>query len=138
MEHLRYLESQFLDDEFADIQFIIERDLKTEKIPAHKVILSAGSLMLKEQFVKCRDMKKIAVENATPEAFKEFLFTFYSKFPEKNFTIVNTPEVLNLARTFQVAHCFKSTERFLLNSLTTEQVSGNFTIYYFSSFNFLN
>lgn len=129
MEHLRYLESQFLNDEFgSDIQFIIERDLKTDKIPAHKVILAAGSLILAKRFAEYRDMKKIEIENATPAAFKEFLFTFYSKFPEKNFTIVNAPEVLNLARTFQAVHCFKSSERFLLKNLSTEQMFFGFSI----------
>lgn len=128
MEHLRYLEGQFLSKDFADIYFIINADEETVKIPSHKVILASGSLPLGTRFNKNPELNKIEIVNATPSAFEEFLFTFYSPYPEKNFTIANAHTVLALGRTFEVVHCIKACERFLLKSLPLEQLCFGFLL----------
>ncbi|XP_031625574.1 BTB/POZ domain-containing protein 3-like [Contarinia nasturtii] len=122
MEHLRYLESQFLNENLADIDFIIETDVGTVKIPSHKVILSSGSWQFSKRFTDCVDLKKIEIFNSTKSSFEEFLFTFYSSSPEKNFTIENAAKVLTLAKTFEVGHCIKASERFLIKNLPLNQI----------------
>lgn len=125
---LRYMESQFLNENFADIYFVINTDEQTVKIPSHKVILAAGSLSLEKRFIQNTDLNKIEIVNSTPAAFDEFLFTFYSSDPEKNFTIANVPTVLTLGKTFEVVHCIKSVERYLLKKLTVEQLCFGYSL----------
>lgn len=122
MEQLRYLEEKFLNNDFADIQFVINADEQTVTIPSHKVILASGSLPLGKRFNKNPELNKIEIVNATSAAFEEFLFTFYSAYPEKNFTIANAHTVLALGRTFEVVHCIKACERFLVKCLPLEQL----------------
>lgn len=122
MEHLRYLESQFLNEKYADINFFIETEMGTVKIPSHKVILSAGSYQFSKRFTDSVELKKIEIFNVTQSSFEEFLFAFYSSCPEKNFTIANAAKVLTLAKTFEVVHCIKACERFLIKSLSLSQI----------------
>lgn len=126
MEHLRYLESQFLNEDFADINFIVG-DGQTVK-PAHKVVLAAGSLVLGKRLTKNDGLNKIEITNTSSAAFEEFLFTFYSSYPEKNFTLANAAEVLMLSTQFEVVHCIKAIERFLLKNLSVNQLCFGFTL----------
>lgn len=128
MAYLRFLESQYLNDDFADVHFIIDADVKTVKIPAHKVILAAGSSALAKQFMESIDLKKIEITNTTVAEFKEFLFAFYSPYPEKYFTVVNATKVLTLAKTFNVDHCITATERFLLKNLSANEMCFGYSM----------
>lgn len=129
MEHLRYLEYQFLDENFADVHFIIKiDDAQTVKIPSHKVILAAGSLTFRNRFISNNDLNKIEIVNSTPAAFTEFLFTFYSSYPEKNFTVANIPAVLTLAKTFEVVHSIEAAERFLMKNLQPAQLCFGYSL----------
>lgn len=128
MDHLRLLEYQFLDESFADVHFIIDTDVTTVKIPSHRVILAAGSLPLSKRFSGNINLKKIEIVNTTRTAFEEFLFTFYSAYPEKNFTIANAHKVLTLAKTFEVIHCIRACERFLLKNLPSHQMCFGYSV----------
>lgn len=117
MEHCKYLENQYLNDKTADVYFIVENN---ERIPAHKAILAANSSLLEKHFNECIDVKTVEIPNASPSAFKEFLFAFYSKYPDKKFTIENASMLLQLAKMFDVAFCIHMYEQYLLKTVTTE------------------
>lgn len=125
MEHCKYLEDQYLNEKTADIYFVTEN---SERIPAHKAILAANSLMLEEHFNKNIGVKTIEIPSASPSAFKEFLFTFYSKYPEKKFTVENAFTLLKLAKTFDMAFCIHTYEQFLMKNLTSETLCSGFNI----------
>lgn len=123
MEQQIYLESQFLNQNFADIYFIIqENDEQSHKIPAHKVILAASSPFFRKYFQENIELKKIEVANSTMEAFKEFLFTFYSENAGKFYTIANASKVLTLAKQFGTIRCIKLHEKFLVKNLSINQI----------------
>lgn len=118
MEHFNYLENQFLNEHTADVYFIIHQF----KIPAHKVILAASSSLLEKRFNENIDLKQIEINSVSPPAFKEFLFAFYSKYPEKSFTAANSYSILSLAKAFGAHFCLNAQEKFLIKNLSTEQL----------------
>lgn len=124
MEHCKYLEQQFLNEKTADIFFIINAG----KIPAHKVILAASSLKFEKQFNEIVDLKKIEINNVTSTAFREFLYAFYAKHPEKTYTIENIVSVLRLAREFDVSFCTSTCERFLVQNLSGNQLCFGYCV----------
>lgn len=129
MEYQIYLESQFLNPNFADIYFVIqENDEQRHKIPAHKVILAASSPFFQKYFQENVDLKKIELANSTMEAFKEFLFTFYSENTEKYFTIANASKVLTLAKQFGTIRCIKLHEKFLVKNLSINQICFGYAL----------
>lgn len=128
MEHQLYLEGQFLNENFADVYFIINHNERIGKIPAHKVILAAGSPFLQKYFSNNIDLKKIELANTSEAALKEFLFTFYSENADKYFTIANAPSVLTLAKQFGAARCIKSAEKFLMKNLPIGQMCFGYAL----------
>lgn len=129
MEHQLFLESQFLNPNFADIHFIVaDANEQTVKIPAHKVILAASSPFLQKYFSDNADLQKVELANTSVAALKEFLFTFYSVNTEKYFTIENAPIVLTLAKQFGAIRCIKSFEKFLMKNLSIGQICFGYAL----------
>lgn len=122
MEHLKYLEQQFLNEQTADVIFHINTGKGTAKIPAHKVLLAASSKVFEKRFNETTNLKQIEINNVTPDAFREFLYAFYAKHPEKNYTIPNMVSVLQLARAFAVDHCTSTCEKFLVVRLADNEL----------------
>lgn len=125
MDHCKYLEQQFLNEKTSDIIFIVNDG---RKIPAHKVLLAASSLKFEKQFNETVNLKKIEINNVSSAAFREFLYAFYSKHPEKNYTIENIVLVLDLARAFDVGFCTDTCEKFLIQNLTGNQLCSGYCI----------
>lgn len=119
MENCKYLEKQYLNENTADVYFITENN---ERVPAHKVILSANSLILEEHFNKSADVHIINISNASTDAFKEFLYAFYTKYPEKVFSVENAVTILTLAQTFEFRFCIYKYEQFLMKNLTIDTI----------------
>lgn len=119
MEHCKYLESQYLNERTADVYFITENN---EWVPAHKSILAANSLLLENQFNESIGLRTIEVPDVSSSAFAEFLFSFYSKYPEKRFTVENGRSVLKLAKAFDMVFCTRAFEQFLMKNLTIETI----------------
>lgn len=119
MAYCRYLEKQFLNENTADIAFILNDG---SQIVAHKVILAASSLKFGTQFNEITDLKQIEINDASSAAFREFLYSFYSPHPEKMFKIENIVSVLQLARAFHVQFCTDTAEFFLIKNLTSDQL----------------
>lgn len=128
MEHCKYLERQYLNEHTADFVFIINEGKQSTKIPAHKVILAANSQKLEKQFNEVADSKTITINSVAPKAFKEFLYAFYAKHPEKIYTIANVGSVLHLARAFDFSFGLSSCEKFLLDNLSDGQMCFGFCV----------
>lgn len=122
------MEGQFLNENFADVYFVINHNERIGKIAAHKVILAAGSPFLQKYFSNSVDLKKIELANTSEAALKEFLFTFYSENAEKYFTIENAPSVLTLAKQFGAARCIKAAEKFLMKNLSIGQMCFGYAL----------
>lgn len=126
MEHCKYLEQQFLNEKTADIVFIINSG---KEIPAHKVILAASSQKFEKQFNEYDGLKKIEINNvSSTAAFREFLYAFYAKHPEKNYTIENIVSVLHLAREYDVGFCTSTCEQFLVQNLLGSQLCFGYSV----------
>lgn len=128
MASFLFLENYFLSETFSDVCFVIKTDVQTFKMPAHKVILAAGSSELKRRFDENNDLNTIEIMATTAVAFKEFLFTFYSQCPEQLFSTTNAYGVLNLAKTFGVDRCTKQLEQFLIKNCAIAHIVGMYSI----------
>lgn len=128
MEHPKYLEQQFLNERTADVIFNINTGKGIAKFPAHKVILAASSKVFDNRFNEIIDLKQIEINYVSPAAFREFLYTFYSKQPEKNFKIENIVSILDLARVFDFGFCTSTCEQFLVNSLTDDALLFGYSV----------
>lgn len=122
MEHPKYLEQQFLNEQMADVIFIMKTGEQTAKIPAHKVILAASSSVFAKRFNEIIDLNEIEINNASSAAFREFLYAFYAKHPEKHYTFQNIVTVLHLARAFDFGFCTSTCEQFLVENLSDRDI----------------
>lgn len=114
MEQQLHFESQFFSDNFADVYFVINNGEESVNVPAHKVMLAAGSPFLQKYLSENVDVTRIELTNTSVPALKEFLVTFYSQNPERFFTIENVDKVLTLAKEFGAVRCTKLVEKFLM------------------------
>lgn len=111
---------------FTDVAFIFKQenddnsDSET-RIPAHKMILAFISPVFNSMFYgDLKETGDVIITDATAEGFTEFLQLFYK--PEVKFTIDNIAEVMKLIDKYDVAGGLKTIEKFLLNSVTVENV----------------
>lgn len=125
MENCKYLENQYLNVNTADVYFTTENN---ERFAAHKGILAANSLVLDKYFKESIDVNTIQISNASSAAFKEFLFAFYSKYPEKKYTVDNAISILTLAKMFDFVFCIHTYEQFLMKNVNIDTVCVCFSI----------
>lgn len=108
--------------EFADVHFIFPNDDKSEKLPAHRNILSSVSPVFAAMLygpLKEGDVVKIDDSNAI--AFKEFLQFIY--LPEITLTMENIEEVVRLADKYDILDRLDTCASFLKRKITIESVT---------------
>lgn len=111
----------YLDEETSDVHFgfIVEQQL--ERVPAHKSILAKGSEVFQSMFYgKLREEGDVDIVDAPIDAFKAFLWFFYSD--DVTVTEDNLASVMYLADKYDVAECIEICEEFINESLTIENV----------------
>lgn len=107
-------EKFYLDERTADVYFMFEPEGKEpERIPAHKIILSATSNVFDAMFYgKTEQDSNIehSIVDTTPEAFKEFLQFFYCG--TVRLTTENVYAVMSLGKQHMPKHmldnCFRA------------------------------
>lgn len=138
MKQFEYLEHQFLNEQMADIHFNLNVGQKTEKIPAHKILLAASSRKFGKLFSENVDLKEININGVSSQsAFLEFLRAFYTKCPEGNYTIRNVVAVLALAREFDVGFCTRTCQKFLVQNLPDTELCAGYAVAYQFDLHFL-
>lgn len=113
----------FLDEQIADINFVFqdEDNDSTEKIPAHKLILAAGSPVFKTMFLGSLPEKRdIPIVDATAEGFRAFLQYFY--LDEIKLTMENVKEVIYLANKYEVNKCLFPCGEFLRSEVPFSEI----------------
>ncbi|XP_055307600.1 BTB/POZ domain-containing protein 6-B-like, partial [Sitodiplosis mosellana] len=110
----------YLDAATADIQFdFSSADGKSERVPAHKLLLSTASVVFRNMFDGTWKRKKVITIDGTPvAALKEFLQIFYLN--DIELTSENVIEVIALAKKYGVVECSNICGRFLENNLTDD------------------
>lgn len=102
----------FLDEQMADVNFIFKDALSTQKIPALKLILAAGSPVFKTMFFGSLPVKgDIRIIDVTSDGFKAFLQYFY--LDELNLTMENVNEVMYLAKKYDINECLIACHQYL-------------------------
>lgn len=122
------IEKLYLDASTADMHFVFESDDgQSERIPAHKLLLSAYSEVFKEMFsVSLKEQPDVKIVDASPAAFKQFLQFFYCD--EIEMTTENVDEVMRLGQQYLVAECSNVCAQFLADNLTNENVCAAYGV----------
>lgn len=116
----------YLDSQTADVRFVCGTGTsRTENIPAHKIVLSAGSKKFKAICVSSWREQDLVVD-ASPAAFKEFLQFFYLK--NVRLTSENIFQVINLCKKYEVNNGLKYCEAHLQKSLTISNMCSGYGI----------
>lgn len=119
-DHAReIIEKLYLNANMADVFFTFSNGDSTdlEKVPAHKIILSAGSLVFETMFHENGD---IPIVDVSVKAFQEFLQFFYLQ--KVQLTLENIAAVAILCRIHDLRDGLKACEIFLRKVTTPENV----------------
>lgn len=108
-------EKLYLDSVTTDVNFVFRKD--AVNVSAHKAILAAGSPVFHTMFYGSLPEKgDILIEDATAEAFKEFLQFFYLS--KVQLSSQNIFQVANLCKKYEVNNGLKWCEAPMKQSLT--------------------
>lgn len=102
----------YLSDEMADVFFAFYADNGKIRVPAHKLILAAGSDAFKAMFYG--DLKEegdIEIKDVSINGFKEFLQFFY--LDKVSLTIDNIAEVMDMTHKYLMSNCHDICDTFL-------------------------
>lgn len=114
-------EKLYLKSRKADVHFVFESNGTSERVPAHKIILSSGSAVFDAMFYgSLKEEGDIKIVDASAEAFKQFLRLFY--FNHIELTMETAAEVMYLGRKYDVTECLEICSVYLANKLTVENV----------------
>lgn len=103
----------YLEEQTADVHFVVGMPGSvTERIPAHKILLVAGSTVFRTMFFGSLPEKgDIVIPDSTPNAFKQFLKWFY--YNNHVLTMDSIAGVLYLAKKYDVDTCLNDCTTFL-------------------------
>lgn len=108
----------YLNSEKADVYFLFE---STERVPAHKILLSSASDVFEAMFYgSLKEEKDIKIVDVSAEAFKDFLKFFYFNNVELN--IENVAEVMYLGKKYHVEDCLRLGTNLLKINITADNV----------------
>lgn len=112
----------YLDCETADVHFICAgSDGETERVPAHKLLLSVASEGFKALFDAAETgQTEFKLEETSVVAFKEFLQFFYM--PKVKLTIENISAVMELAKNYGNEDFLFLCCLFLEHRMTTDKI----------------
>lgn len=89
----------YLKSRKADVHFIFESNGNSERVPAHKILLSSASEVFDAMFYgSLKEQGDIKIVDASAEAFKQFLRLFY--FNHIELVMDTVAEVMYLGRFF--------------------------------------
>ncbi|XP_031628584.1 uncharacterized protein LOC116344257 [Contarinia nasturtii] len=119
---LQMLKKLYLNNESADVFFVFSTgDDESERVPAHKLILSAGSDGFKNLFATAEDGQiEFKLDDTTTVAFKEYLQFFYM--PKVKLTFENFAVVLRLAKDYGNEDFLTICSHYLDHKLTAENI----------------
>lgn len=119
-------ENMYLDSETADVRFDFWFNNKNlGQVAAHKDVLSKGSEVFKAQFYgPLKEKGDIRIEDATPEAFKEFLQFFYKS--NVALTSKNIIEVAHLCKKHGLDAELKSCETSMKTLLSINDMCAGY------------
>lgn len=119
-------ESLYLNTKLADIYFIFKDD---DRIPAHKLILSAVSPVFEAEFFGSmpeKDEVKISDKGIDADSFREFLQFFYLK--EVELSMERIQNVMYLGKKYQIDECLEVCSTFLKENLTNNEMCLGFQL----------
>lgn len=120
------LEKLCLDTDSADVYFICNGS-NDERIPAHKAILGVTNDAFRAMFYgDLCERGDIKILDASAEAFREFLQFFYRD--AVNLTMDHIHDVVYLVKKYFVPQFLSICERFLLDSVTIENVCFSYAL----------
>lgn len=92
------------------------------RIPAHKFLLSGGSMVFRAKFNdgEWKGLDEIEMNDVSAGAFKEFLQFFYTG--SMKFTMKNVADVMSLSKIYNVADCTALCGKFLKTKLNYENI----------------
>lgn len=109
----------YLDSKSADVFFVFGND--SERIPAHKFIMSLGSPVFDAMFNgRVNEQVDVLIVDATSEIFKEFLQFFY--LTKVRVTSENIVAVMNLCKTYDLAECLHVCENVFKQTLSINEM----------------
>lgn len=115
----------YMDYRTADVYFIFSND--NDRIPAHKNILSVGSMVFDAMFYgSLIEKDDILIVDASADAFKEFLQFFYLN--KVRLSSENIGEVVNLCNKYELLDGLKICEIPLQNSLTINDMCWGYEL----------
>lgn len=113
------LKKLYLNNDTADVFFVFKSngDDESERVPAHKLLLTACSDGFKHLFATAEDgQTEFKLDDVTADAFKEYMQFFYMS--KVKLTFENFAVVLRLAKDFGNEDFMTTCGQFLDNKLT--------------------
>lgn len=113
----------------SDVCFVFLDDdgSENERIPAHKLILAAGSDVFDAMFYgPLHENNEVKIVDSTASAFKEFLQFFYRG--KLQLTSENLPDVANLCKKYQVDDALKICETLIKSSISIDEMCCRYGI----------
>ncbi|XP_055306154.1 BTB/POZ domain-containing protein 3-like [Sitodiplosis mosellana] len=117
----------YLNEEFADVNFLFEIDEEIQKVPANKIVLAVLSPVFNAMFFgPNKETGDVKIVDATIDTFKEFLQFFYLN----NVTIAmeNIEGVVRLADKYDVLEHVNASAVLLENELTLENMCWGYQL----------
>lgn len=115
----------YLNRKMADIHFVFDVNGMRERVPAHKAIMAVNSDPFDAMFFgELSEGNVVEIVDATIDAFKEFLRFFY--LDKVQLTMENIADVVKLSRKYLLELAPTICERFLMDSLSIENVCFSF------------
>lgn len=118
----------YLSSELADIHFVfMTEDGESDRIPAHKMLLSAASAVFAKMFNGTwKEKDEVTIVDTPVAAFREFLQFFYLN--DVNLTMENVDKVMNLGQMYDVTECLSVCNDFLKNHLNESNVCSTYEL----------
>lgn len=125
---MRSGEKLYLDTKTADINFIFDIDDDvTESVPAHKIMLSAGSPVFEAMFYgSLKEPGDVKIVDASPDMFKEFLQFFYMGIVQ--LTSDNVFVVTTLCHKYEVMDGLALCETAMVKILTIDTMCSGYAM----------
>lgn len=117
------LRKLYRNEKGADVVFVFKSKLSDEefRVPAHKAILAASSLVFDRMFYgDLKEGAEVEITDVSFEGFCEFLQFFYVD--EMEITEENMSEFFRMVDKYDVQESFPDCNRLLLETVTNENV----------------
>lgn len=113
-----------MDSATADVRFLFDTGdgSATQVVHAHKTILAVSDAFRSMFYGELKETGDIKIDDASYDAFVEFLQFFYLNWKKITLTLANIGDVMNLINKYLVSECFDVCDKFLVNQLSMDQV----------------